>query len=377
MVHVGERGRSPAGNPVATESPRGRSAWGVSFRFGVTAFAIWRAIHALVAVGFGGSWFRFAWDGDWYARIARHGYRPLPGDQAQGPTAFFPLLSWLTRGVQVVVRSSTAAAVIVTTAAALAAIILVHRIVSDWRGAATARATVVLMLAFPASIFFWQFYTEALFIALSAGALLAQRRRRCWVAVLLAALATMTRVAGFVVIVALVFDDLQATRRFAVGQLRYLVGLVGLVPVWVAQQLQVGDGLAFLVANEAWGRELTWPWVAIARSVSSLVGQGDPLRGHPFDLLAIALSGFVIVLAFLRPWPWAARALLVGMVVVPLCTGSALSMVRFVAVAWPGFAVVADRRNDVEPRVQLAVVVGLALVSLGFLRTWANGLFIA
>jgi hypothetical protein len=377
MERVFGRGRSDADNSTAAAGPRGGSGWSASFRFGVAAFAIWRTTHAVVAVGLGGSWFRFAWDGDWYQRIARYGYRSLEGDGAQGPTAFFPLLPWLTRTVQAVVRSSTAAAVIVTTAAALAAIILVHRIVSEWRGPATARATVVLMLAFPASVFFWQFYTEALFIALSAGALLAQRRRRCWLAVLLAALATMTRIAGFVVIIALLFDDLQATRRFAVGQLRYLVGLVGLAPVWVAQQVQVGDGLAFLVANEAWGRELTWPWVGVARSVSSLVERGDALRGHPIDLLAIALVGFVIVLAFLRPWPWAARALLVGVVVVPLCTGSALSMVRFVAVAWPGFAVVADRRDEVEPRVRLAVMVGLALVSLGFLRAWADGLFIA
>ena len=325
----------------------------------------------------GGPLFRFAWDGDWYERIARHGYRALQGDGAQGPTAFFPLLPWVTRTVQVVVRSGPAAAVIVTTAAAVAAIVLVHRVVSEWRDAATARATVVLMLAFPASVFFWQFYTEALFIALSAGALLAQQRRRGWLAVLLAALATMTRVTGLVVIVALAAGELQRTRRFAFGQLRSLVGLAGLAPVWVAQQLQAGDGLAFTRAQEAWGRELSWPWVAIARCVSALIGRGDTLRGKPVDLVAIALFGVITVLAFRRPWPWSARVLLVGLTVVPLCTGSALSMVRLVLVAWPGFAVVADRRNDVDPRVQVAVVVGLALVTFAFLRTWADGLFIA
>lgn len=366
--------------PFVCKAPgerRSASVWGPSVRFGLTAFAIWRAIHALVVVGLGAPVFRFAWDGYWYERIALHGYRPLGGDDAQGPTAFFPLLPWLTRAVQVVVRSNTAAAIIVTTIATVAAIILVHRLVSEWRDAATARATVVLMLAFPASVFFWQFYTEALFIALAAGALLAQQRRRHWLAVLLAALATMTRVPGFIVILALVAGDLQHRRRFAWGQLRYLVGLGGLVPVWLAQQMQAGDGLAFLRANGAWGRELSLPWVAISRCVSSLVGRGEKLRGGPLDLLAIALFGFIVVLAFVRPWPWAARVLLTGLVAVPLCTGSALSMVRFVVVAWPAFAVVAARRNDVEPRVQLVVVVVLVAVTLAFLRTWANGLFVA
>src|SRR5438132_1267946 len=145
MVHVLERGRSHADNskmasartagrsrlrrrPLRPGERRSPSVWAPSFRFGFTAFAIWRAIHALVVVGLGGPVFRFAWDGYWYERIALHGYRPLRGDDAQGPTAFFPLLSWLTRTVQVVVRSNTAAASIVTTTATVAAIILVHRI---------------------------------------------------------------------------------------------------------------------------------------------------------------------------------------------------------------------------------------------------------
>ncbi|TMK80484.1 MAG: hypothetical protein E6G46_09330, partial [Actinobacteria bacterium] len=105
------------------------------------------------------------------------GYRPIAGGSQQ-PASFFPLLPWMTRAVRVVIRSELGAAILVTTVASFAAVVLVYEVMRRWKGEAVARWAIVLLLAFPTSFFLWEFYTEALFIALTAGALLAMMRRR-------------------------------------------------------------------------------------------------------------------------------------------------------------------------------------------------------
>ena len=143
----------------------GRRSW----YFPVAAFAVWRLVQGVALVALGGSALPSlsAWDGLWFARILRHGYTPVRGDHQ--PTAFLPLLPWLTRGVQLVVRSEQVAATLVTTVAALGAVAVVYALGRRWKGEATARAAVVVLLVFPTSFFLWQFYSEALFVALTAG----------------------------------------------------------------------------------------------------------------------------------------------------------------------------------------------------------------
>ena len=364
----------------SSRSPESRGGTGTppsfpsTLRFGLVAFVVWRTTHALTVWALGGPFFRFAWDGDWYVRILDHGYNH-PGVGSEKATAFMPLLPWLTRAVQVAVRSRVAAAVIVTSLAALAAVILVYRLVSIWRDERTARWVVVLFLAFPASTFLWQFYTEGLFIALAAGALLAQERRRPGLAVALAALATMTRVPGVVVAAALVAGELQRSRRLNRTCILYAAGVLGFVPVYIAQLLQAGDGLGFLTAGRPWGRHLSLPWTPVVTALRSL-RHGSTVYGSPLDL-AILLGFLVVVaMAFRRPWPWSARALLVGMVVVPLCSGVATSMARYMLAAWPAFAVIADRGDEAGSLVRPAVLLALAVATVPVLDSWSRGSFV-
>ena len=338
------------------------------------SFVVWRSAHALVVAALGGPWFKFFADGDWYHRILVNGYGD-PGAGPAKPTAFFPLLPWLARMVQWVVRSEVAAAVLVTSAATIVALVLVHRLVSSWRDPRTALVTLVLMLAYPASAFLWQFLTEGLFISLAAGALLAQQQRRPVVCGVLAALATMTRVPGIFVVAALIAGELQRSRRLTRSCWWYACGAVGFVPVYVAQRIQTGDGLAFLHAQEAWHRGLSLPWTPIVTAVRTM-RDGSTAFGSPLDLAA--LGGFVAlaVLAFRRPGPWSARTLLVATVAVPMFAGLATSMGRYMLAAWPGFAVAAVRRDELTRPVKLALVLLAVLGTLPMLTDWAHGNFV-
>jgi hypothetical protein len=113
--------------------------------------------------------------------------------EAPSVTAFFPGLPWLTRAVELVTPSRTFAEILTVNAIALAASVAVYGATRAWRDVAIARRAVVLMALFPSSLFLWPDYTEGIFIALSAGALWADRRDEKWLTTLLLAGVAATR----------------------------------------------------------------------------------------------------------------------------------------------------------------------------------------
>lgn len=143
-------------------------------------------------------------DGGFYAQIAAHGYpQVVPsghGPEAQSPLAFFPLYPALLAVLEKVGLPVAAAAVLLSTVAAAGAAVLIALIVRRWQGDRTALLTVALWGAYPLVVVLSLAYTEALFTMLAAACLLALSRERAAVAGLCAALASLTRTTGVVLI---------------------------------------------------------------------------------------------------------------------------------------------------------------------------------
>lgn len=220
---VGRHVRHPTGSSRSWARLR-------SLRFPLGAFVVWRLAWAVTAWLVSGEPTRMitAWDGQWYLRILHDGYAYVP-DAAQ-PTAFFPLLPWLTQGVLRIVRSELAAILIVTNAAALGAVCAFFVAIREWRGERIARSALILLLAWPTSYVLWSFYSEALFIAASAVALWAFHRNRHVVVVVAAAAATMTRVPGILIVVLLVGMRIWQERRLDWVAVAYATAGLGLAP---------------------------------------------------------------------------------------------------------------------------------------------------
>ncbi len=371
------------------------------YLFPTFAYVIWRAAQLATIQAFGGqSALRqtsgllpeshpgfFLWDGAWYQRILHAGYTPFPGG-GQQPANFFPLLSWTTRVVRLVVRSELAAAVLVTSVASLAAVVLVFEIMRRWKGEAIARWSVVLLLAFPTSFFLWQYYTEALFIALTAGSLLAMMNRKVWLAGILGAFAAMTRPPGILVMLVLGIMYLEQRRRIDRDAVWLILCAAGLGVVMLVMRLQTGNALAFTTGSEAWGRHLTVPWGPVDASLRAyLHGNGPALQGwawstlstlgSPRDVVATYLFLALFVLSLWRPWPWSARALILVMILAPITTGIVQSMSRYVLAAWPAFGVAADIPASWRPRILGVVTLVLIAMSVAVLHDWSRGFFVA
>lgn len=211
------------------------------------------------------------WDAVWYLSIADDGY----GDSAdKAKAAFYPLYPLLSKLAGFLTGSTVTGALLVSLGCFFAALVLLRTLADIELGPRDGRVAVLLVAFFPSAFFFSGIYSESLFLLLSVGALLAARRERWMWAGIAAALATVTRNSGAVLLVPLVLMHLYGPRgegggaaaaggpwwrpRYAPG--RELAWLL-LVPAALAAYLGyiwvvLGDPFAPFSAQALWGREL-------------------------------------------------------------------------------------------------------------------------
>jgi hypothetical protein len=219
----------------------------------------WEPKLVLTAPGFGGSLgglVRF-YDASWYATIAEHGYDAGPFDaSAQHNWAFFPLQPLVWRAASTVTGEFALTGIALANLCFLIALIVVHRVTLalDFAPPTADRAVLALAL-FPVSYFFALPWTESLFLLLSASCFLAALRERWWLAGVLAALASITRLNGLFLLAALAILLWQARDR--VPRATWLAPLLApLAFAGFAAHLHAvtGDALAFVHIQGAFAR---------------------------------------------------------------------------------------------------------------------------
>lgn len=186
-----------------------------------------------------------AWDGAFYADIARHGYAALP----EPALRFFPLTPLLGRAVGWLGLGPRIGVVVVANVAALAAgTLLVLLVRSEGFAPAVAQRSAWLLALAPSAFVLVLGYAEGVFLALAVGIFLAARRRRWLVVAALGVLAGLDRPAGLVVALPIAIEAIRVWRAApAAERIRSVVAtaspFVGtaLFLAWVDREF--GDGL--------------------------------------------------------------------------------------------------------------------------------------
>jgi len=362
------------------------------------------------------------WDAVWYLGIAESGY-----PSADSPrVAFFPLYPLLIRASAEAGGGSRGALLLagyaVSLAALLGALVLLYRLVALELGRRLGAPTLLLLCAFPASLFLGAPYSESLFLLASVGAFYAARTGRWAWAGAAAAAASGTRSAGVLLLMPLVLIYLygpredrapDSTRASGDGWLAALrpayslragAGWLLLAPVGLAAYATYlgfahGDALAFASVQEYWGREFAGPlggvWEGIvaagdgARQIASgsrdpvffEQAGGDPFRVAGMNLMLLATLVFALagVVGALRRLPFAYGAYVAAALVLalsfPVDPQPLMSLPRFVVVLFPIFmwlALVCEERG-ITDRVAAAFAVGLGL----FVTQFAGWYFVA
>ncbi|MGI9252335.1 MAG: mannosyltransferase family protein, partial [Thermomicrobiales bacterium] len=227
------------------------------------------------------------WDGLWYKLIAETGY--IGGTQS-AKAAFWPLYPWLMRSLSQItgIQLETAGYIISNVAFAAALVILWRLLRLDFDDETSGRALWALAL-FPTAFFFQAVYTESLFLVLAAGALLAARMGRWWVAGAVGALSALTRSYGVLLglpFLFLLWDEFGSdVKRWWPSVVPATLPALGpAIFGWHLHRVQ-GNALAFVDVQAQWNRYSAMPWQTLRCAVESCFFLGGEPDGVRWDWL--------------------------------------------------------------------------------------------
>jgi len=319
--------------------------------FPLTIFGLWlMSLLSLLYLGTAFTDHRLApteilnkWDSGWYQSIAANGYHYVAG--AQSNVAFFPLYPLLVRGVHLMGLAVPYAGAVVSLACFAATLVMTYLLTRERFNEPVARLACLLLAFFPFSFFFSQVYTESLFALLTVLTLWLAQRQRWLLAAIATALAGSTRLIGLFLAVVVVGGYLSQHRK-ELSQVKVLGSAIGLLAVcslgFIAfatyLQMTFGNARVFMEAQRFWpGRAGGLSGLKeIARHLMDFHVLSNPYALNLTELVCIVIFGALTLYCWLRVSKlWALFCALA--LVVPLATGTTISMNRYVIVLVPCF----------------------------------------
>ncbi|HZC05907.1 MAG TPA: hypothetical protein VE338_09710 [Ktedonobacterales bacterium] len=257
------------------------------------------------------------WDGAIYLRLAREGY------WSSTYTVFFPLYPGLVRLCAALIGPHWAlAGLLVSNASALVAFVavaaLAMQVAPPGAERKTARIALALFATYPLAFFTVAAYTDGLFVALAALAMLFGMRRRWGWAALLALLAGICRPVAPALMLPLAWEALQGNRAaHAEGGVRQalrattpalaavLAPAISIGGYCVYLWVVFGDPLKFIHAEHHWAHFSMSPLLSIPVAIDAFahVAFASPLQARTLLDLAPVLVGLVIALVAARRAP--------------------------------------------------------------------------
>lgn len=291
-----------------------------------------------------------AWDSEYYLSIATAGYddtHVLSANTPEGEIAlnyaFFPLYPLIMSVVRVPftlltetpIAASVAAGMLIALLGTLGGMIALYDIARDELGEDGALRTVFYLLIFPSAFFLAQVYTEGLFIGLAFGSLALLRRQKLLYAALLAALATLTRSVGVLLIVPLALSWLSTIDRKAFRLTPELIGrgVFVLAPLMAYGLWRLTLGHPFtLVEENYFGREL-FNFDSFSRGVTFafeqfMAGENRQMRAYYGMEFAAVVLAVITSLFTLRRYPGLTLFGLLA-IVISVTSGAPQSLIRY------------------------------------------------
>ncbi len=365
--------------PVRLSRERARAyrelaAWWLGSRLLVLAAAAVVQVAGWPRAGWHPSLFRhpfvlLTWlDGRWYGIVAKRGYLLVQGRFSQ--TAFFPFFPVLERAGHLLGLPVDVAGVLIAHLGFLAGLLAAYELARAYLPEADARRSSIYLAIFPFGFVFSMAYPEGVVLPLVALAGVLVLRERWLAAGICAAAATLARPEGILLAVPIGACALrrwgrldQWSRTRAVAAVLAAPAALGSFSAYLWWAL--GDPLAWTKAEQAWGRSFsaTGVYRALVALAEAPAHHNTWLyRDAGFCALYLLLLG--VALRARLPRSWVAAGL--GMVLLPLASGSFTSDARFGLLALPvfwGLAVLGRR-----PRVHRAVLcAGPALLAAAML----------
>jgi hypothetical protein len=304
-----------------------------------------------------------SWDGDWYRRIAEHGYAAIP----RSGIRFFPLYPLTARLLAPVFGGMVDVSLLVLAngPALLLGILLVRLVrLEGGDAAAASRAAWLVALVPPAFVLVFG-YSEAIAGCLAVGVFLALRRKQWWWAAVLGFLAGLTRPSGAFLALPALIEAARHVRRLSVGEAAARLAAIAAPVAGVATYLawvgaRFGDALLPVSIQQR-------PYLrgGSANPVDAMIRAGRAaFAGHfvpngiHFPLMVVAV---VLVIVVCRRWPASYAAYAAVTVLVSLSAKRLGSVERYCFSAFPLVLALVSLTRSRRVELGTLVVSGTAL----------------
>lgn len=307
------------------------------------------------------------WDGNHFLGIAQKGY------SLDSRYAFFPLYPILINFLNKITNNFFLAAILISIVSFFLGLHLLYALISKDLDKKIAEKAVLALIFFPTSFYFLTVYSESLFFLLAVATFYFLRSNKIFFATVAALLASATRLAGVAVVFALIAHVYSSSgiksKWFA------LLSPLGFIAYCVFLYNQTSDPFYFITAEKNWQRSLSFPWVGFWETLKNLTTPGfiTTYFNSVLDLL-FAIFGVGLVIRSFRFLPLSYSLYSLVSIILPLITGTLLSMPRFLLVIFPVFILIGLTKNRFISLVYQ--VISLMLLSI-FTVLFINGFWIS
>jgi Gpi18-like mannosyltransferase len=286
-------------------------------------------------------------DSAWYYGVASKGYDHRAFDTSTAANwAFFPLHPLAWRAAEAITGEWVWSGVVLSNLLGFAGFCLLWSLARKLSGSDGIADNVVLFALFwPSAYFSMLPYSEALFLVLVVGTFLLDMSKRSGFAPIIGGLASAARVNGTFLAPALLVDRwYRGERRIRDIAPLAIIG-TGIAIYMAYLWWLTGNPLAFKDIQVAWGRQFHAPWTALLNYINRPLQLATPWNPKLLNFVVTIIALGTVVTCWKRKWRGLSVFTLLT-VLAPLCTGTLMSMHRYVSVApgvFLGLAVWADQ----------------------------------
>ena len=279
-------------------------------------------------------WSRANFDGEHFLAIAQFGYQPLT-------YFFFPFYPLLIK----LLGNSVVTALLISHFCFLITLLGFYKLIQLDFSEKIAKLSLIMLLIFPTSFYFGMVYSESLFLALSIWAFYLIRKNNFFIAGILIALASITRLIGVALFIPFFYEFWISRKKSLRNFMGFLISPLGLITYLIYLKITTGDYLNFFNTVSVFGEQRSTSIILLPQVFYRYFFKVLPNLNlshfpsfFPAVLETLTAIIFLIIIIFgykkLRISYWI--YLLIGYLI-PTLSGSFSSLPRYVLILFPAY----------------------------------------
>lgn len=242
-------------------------------------------------------WLNF--DGRNYLEIVTNGYNPNFRIELR---VFFPLFPLLIRSLSFnLLLNPILIGLFISFSSILAGIFIFNKLLKSDGFKEKDRLSILgLLFLFPTSYYFLSFYTESIFLLLTLSVFYFISKKKFFLASILTALATATRITGLALLPAIFWEGYIQYKRNKKFPASTIIAPLGFVMYGLYLQLTTGNALAIVSMQKNWDRPIGvfGPFIALYDGLKKFIFASPLTRGdffgHSMEVFEFIFAVFYI-----------------------------------------------------------------------------------